>query len=452
MTRTPRSLWISLLTLLVLVAGAVPTASAQTSTNSALTVFGECDVEADVADKRKTYSLYYENYKQEQFAAALPELRWMLRCAPVFAGPTVSDDRNLERAVKVYEAMAAQSEADQKKAYLDTAYVVIENALPLLEANEAASDNSEFKWVFMKGYFLQSHGQEMAEHRDEVVDAYFRAYKLDPQNIDPYYIDYMLGEFSRKGDMESLMELLGDVQERFGDDEARITLVNKYSDRVPPKERLAFLDQQLEREPDNAELLMKALRLNQEMGNRARMYELGEKLLENSPSADVYRMLGEMYVEDGQAGKAMEMYENLQSTDADLAAEDYYNMGSAQQELGRLSRARSYYRRALEQNSDFGQAHMAIGDLYASAVNKCSGGQLEREDRAVYWLATDYYQKAKSVSSNLASAANTKINTYRNYYPSAEDLFFWDKSAGDRYQVNYGCYSWIGETTTVRKQ
>ena len=128
--------------------------------------------------------------------------------------------------------------------------------------------------------------------------------------------------------------------------------------------------------------------------------------------------------------------------------EIYFNMGIAQQQEGRLSRARTYFRRTLEIDRNYGAAYMAIGDLYVTAVSSC--GSFEREDRAVYWLVTDYYDRAASVDPTVAGSAQRKSRQYRAYYPDQEALFFKGWEPGQRYMVDYGCYSWIAEATTVK--
>ncbi|NBC85192.1 MAG: hypothetical protein GVY25_03275, partial [Bacteroidetes bacterium] len=59
---------------------------------------------------------------------------------------------------------------------------------------------------------------------------------------------------------------------------------------------------------------------------------------------------------------------------------------------------------------------------------------------------------AKQVDSNLASTANNNIQTYRRYMPTQEDIFYVDEwEVGQSIRIDYGCYSWINESTTVRQ-
>ena len=77
-------------------------------------------------------------------------------------------------------------------------------------------------------------------------------------------------------------------------------------------------------------------------------------------------------------------------------------------------------------------------------VSSCSDSPLG--GREVYWLATDYYQRAKAKDSNVASKANTKISQVKKSYPTIDDLFTYGITEGQSITVK--C---LGETTTARK-
>ena len=214
---------------------------------------------------------------------------------------------------------------------------------------------------------------------------------------------------------------------------------------------MAFLEDQLAKNPDDLEIVNELFDIYRQLGEREKMYDLGERLLEMEPSAAVYRQIAQMRLGDAEYEEALALYEQaLAMPGAEPKAEDYYNMGIAQQNLGSLARARTFFRQAIEVNPNFGRAYIAIGDLYAQAVSECGGAAMSREDKAVYWLAVDYYQRAKSQDPSVSGAADQKINTYRRYFPTEEEKFFNNWTAGNRITVNYGCYSWIGESTTVR--
>ncbi len=176
-----------------------------------------------------------------------------------------------------------------------------------------------------------------------------------------------------------------------------------------------------------------------------------DRLLALKQDARTFHTVGKLYLDDGEPAKALEYFRQaMQQPDVqEIARELYYNAGIAEQQLGRLSNARTYFRRALQADPNFGKAYISIGDLYAQAVSEC-GSQLEREDRAVYWLATDYYERARQVDPSVTNEASQKLNTYRRYFPNQEDLFFKGWKVGQPYRIDYGCYAWINEETTVK--
>lgn len=77
------------------------------------TVFAQSDDGVECTDdeneRRIHYSLYYESYKAGDYESALPELLWILECAPSFGGPT-PDDRNIRRGIEVYDSLAVRAD------------------------------------------------------------------------------------------------------------------------------------------------------------------------------------------------------------------------------------------------------------------------------------------------------------------------------------------------------
>ena len=159
-----------------------------------------------------------------------------------------------------------------------------------------------------------------------------------------------------------------------------------------------------------------------------------------------------MRLDDGDTVDAIRLYnESLEMPGgADAAKEVYFNIGIAHQQEGRLANARTQFQQSFRADPTYVQALIAIGDLYVTSVQGC--GSFEREDRAVYWLAADYFDRAAGTSSLEAfkSQARNRVSSIRRFFPTAEDKFFKSWNPGDKYAIDYGCYSWIGESTTVR--
>ena len=99
---------------------------------------------------------------------------------------------------------------------------------------------------------------------------------------------------------------------------------------------------------------------------------------------------------------------------------------------------------AIEKDASLaGKANLLIGTVWYQA--KCSGNEIEQ--RAKFWVATDYLQKAKNASPELASEADELIRTCRVYFPAVEEAFMYDLQDGQSYSFSCGGMS---ATTTVR--
>lgn len=399
-------------------------------------------------DKKVHYSLYYEDFKNQNFESALPNLKWIIEKVPAYPS---NDDRNFERLAETYAGIAGNAESEElKKAYLDSALAVFDMAGPTLQ--EAGADFDEVDWLIKKGRFIQEHSESLPDAASNLGGIYLAAYETAGCEMDPYYVRVIIDNHVRSDQKQQAVDLMDEAEACYSDNAEMMTYITEVRNTIfeSPDERMAFLEDRLEKNPEDIEIVSELFEIYLQLGERDKAAELGQTLLAMQPTARTYRLLAKMHLEDGEAAEALELYEKaLELPGAEELRRDiYFNMGIAQQQMGRLQNARADFRRSLEEDPSFGQAHIAIGDLYVTAVSEC--GSFERDDRAVYWLAVDYYERAKATDPNLASQANQKISTYRRTFPDQEMLFFKNWEPGQSITINYGCYSWIGETTTVR--
>ena len=402
------------------------------------------------------YSLYYESYKNKDYTTALPYLKWIIRCAPGFAGPGKNDDRNFDRAVKLYQGLADNTEdATTKRAYLDTALVYFDTAASTLQ--DAGADFSEHEWLRNKGRFIQQNAEFLDDIQGEVGGLYRQVYDGDPSLLEPmsFYVNTIIANYARDDQKDMAVDFMESVESSHGSDQEVVDVIASWRERLfdSPEERMAFLEDQLAKTPDDLAIIDELLDIYTELEERDKLSDMLARRISIAPSPKVHITAGIMKLNDGDARGAMDEFKaalDMPGGD-EFAKEANYNMGNASRELGNLSQARTYYRRALQADRSFGQALMEIANVYAEAVRDCGGSKMEREDRAVYWLVADYLERAGTTDSSLRSRASQTIKQYRPYFPAAEDLFFKGWTAGDSYAIDYGCYSWIGETTKVRK-
>lgn len=107
------------------------------------------------------------------------------------------------------------------------------------------------------------------------------------------------------------------------------------------------------------------------------------------------------------------------------------------------STARSYANQVLQVEPRNGEAMLLIGDAIASQSGDCD----VPERWGVYWLAYDYYHKAKSLDSSVSDKANDRIARSMAHFPSQGEAFFHQLTDGQSFQVACGG---LNESTTVR--
>lgn len=407
-------------------------------------------------DKAMHYSLYWENLKNENYADARPNLQWILDHAPGFPK---GDSRNYERAIRLYTGLAKQAEdGNKQKAFIDTAATILRTAPKKMEAAELSYD--PYEWEIEKGRFLQVNEALLSSNLDGLKTAayhYEKAFELAPERIDPYYINQVIQNYADANKQSEALAFIEKVEAKRGDDDAVQQILSSARDDIfgkNPQARVDFLRSKLDENPSDTKLQQQLFATLMDEGYTQEASQFADTLLQqDSLSAETYLQIANMQLNDGRPSDAISTYEMAIDNGAELSHQDYYNLGTAQRRAGNLSQARRYYREAINQQSDFGQAYIAIGDLYVQAVSDCGGSSnMSRKDKAVYWAALDMYQRAKQVDASLASTANSKIRTYSQYMPSQEDIFYMDEwEVGRNIRIDYGCYSWINETTTVRK-
>lgn len=430
---------------------------------AALLVFGSWGSTAQAQDsqpneqeKAMHYSLYYENFKNDDFQSAKSDLFWIIENAP---GYPKGDDRNFERQFELYKGLAEEASDDENRlAYLDTAATVLATAPEKME--EQGVNFEQFEWEILRGRFLQEYEDTLPDLSStslkDPIAHYREAFNLAPKEINPYYIRQVLRAYVDNNDQQKALSFANTVEQKRGDDEEVSKILSSVRDDIfgdNPQAQVAYLEDQFEANPDSLALMQDLFNAYVEQGSVSNASELAPQLMEEDVPAETIREIAQMRLEDGRPEAALEAYEKLTSdTDGSLTAEDYFRRGRAYEQMDQLSKARSEFRNAIEARSDYGRAYIAIGDLYTSAVSDCSGEELSRNDKAVYWAAVDKYQKAKEVDSGVASTADSKISTYRKYFPTQEDIFYRDEwEEGGNFTIDYGCYSWIDETTTVRR-
>lgn len=175
-------------------------------------------------------------------------------------------------------------------------------------------------------------------------------------------------------------------------------------------------------------------------------FTMAKEMHTTNPSAASAEKMGIMSLKNKQYEEAETFFKQaLELAQDESKKVDYYiELAQAQSSRGKYGEARKNARKAASLKEGFGLPYIMIGDMIAGS-SSC-GGEDACQQKAIYWLAVDYYNKAKAVDPSVASKANQKVATYKKYFPSKEDCFFGGTKEGD--MISIGC--WIGESTKAR--
>ncbi|MBO5816880.1 MAG: hypothetical protein J6R26_02905 [Paludibacteraceae bacterium] len=165
------------------------------------------------------------------------------------------------------------------------------------------------------------------------------------------------------------------------------------------------------------------------------------------PTSESAAGCAQMCIKKGDLNGAVEYYMDALSkvTDQDDKADYLYRLANVYVSLKNYQQGVSYAYQALDINAEDGRCYLLIGICYASA--KIYNDPILQ--RSVFWVACDMFQKAKSVDASCSSDANKLIATYRQYFPSKEDIFFHKElNEGSAFRVG----GWVNKSTICRSK
>ncbi len=407
-------------------------------------------------------SLYYEFYKQwkasdyknEAWKDVIKPWRWVfLNCPKSTKNIYLHGEKLMEQIIK------NETNKERKEKYIDTLMMLYDKRI---------------EYFGNKGYVLGKKGSDLYRLRPsayeetynilkEAVDLegnetngpvliyYFRAAekmvkagKADTSLLVEIYdkassiIEHNLKKYKASGKTSKITyweNIQGNIElsfEPYGSCDDMVSLYQvKYNDA-----------------PNDVELLKKIVKtLDKKDCTDSPFYlEVLQKLNNLEPSALTAELIAKLYIKQEkftEAAKyleqAVKLYEDINDkTDARFLLANVYF------QLKNYPKARAEAYEVLKVRPNDGKSYILIGDMYAASAKECGDNDLT--SKAPYWAAVDKYIKAKSVDPSVAELATTKINTFSQYFPATETVFFYDLEKGDSYTVD----CWINETTTVR--
>lgn len=404
----------------------------------------------------KNLSLYRTYAKQKAYEDALPYWRFVVKNCP-YSSKNIFID-----GPKIFNYLIAEAEnEEEKQKYIDSLMIVYDLRIKYYPKK--------------RGYILGRKGVDLFKHRNQDPEAMEKVYKILKESVE------LRGAKSSPAVLIALMNTACFLYHNDRLEKAEVIntyaktndVVGKILEKRPDNSFLKsakenineiFMDcdvadcqsldeifgPKLEAKPNDIDLLNNIYNLfssNSCTGSKV-YYKAFENLLQLDSSATKFNEFADLAKGSGDYQKAAKYLKKaINMEDEDKKKANYYLKLAdiTFRYLDNYPVARKYARKAAELNEESGRPYMLIGYIYASTED-CTAKKLNK--KAVYWLAVDYFKKAKQIDPSLEEEANKSINTYRQYFPDKEEIFFNGLDMGASYKI--GC--WINESTTIRTQ
>ncbi|HRX10513.1 MAG TPA: tetratricopeptide repeat protein [Draconibacterium sp.] len=412
-------------------------------------------------------SLYTEFYKQGDYQSALPHWKILYNKYPK------STSNIYIHGAKVYEYLIENAKTDaERDKYLDEYIKGYDQRLKyfggkgfilgrkgtawlkykLDESRTTPIEGEELKQVMQKGYdwLNESVNEEKAQTELPVLlllmqttRSLFKLGALPKETVvlnyekTNKYLNEIIAKDTDKDRVKNAVEIQPYIENLFStsgaaDCEALISIFTpQFEENINDAEFIKSMLRRLRKAKcDESELAEKAT---------TKLYEL-------EPSAEAAFNMAHEYLRKDDIANAKKYYDQAisQETDTKLLASYYYERALLLYiKESKYQEAREMARKAISLDPDLCEAYILIGDIYARSSSSFNGTNLEKS--AIFWVAVDYYNKARRIDDCAADAAN-KAADYKKYFPNKEDAFMEGLQDGQSYKVG----GWINETTTVR--
>lgn len=407
-------------------------------------------------------SLYYEfykqwkssNYKNESWKDAVTPWRWVFINCPKSTINIYLHGENL-----VEELIKNETDKDKKEIYIDTLMLVYDKRI---------------QYFGKEGYVLGKKGVDLYKQRPT---AYEEAYEILKKSISleknsssgPSLIYYFRAAEKMVKAEKAEKALLVDIYDQIST--IIETNIKKYTEKGNAKsvtnwenikgnielsfepyatceDLISIYTVKFNETPEDVDLLKKITKIldKKNCTSSDLFFQSTENLHRLEPTAKSAELMGKMYIKREDYNGAAEYLQQAISLyeDDNDRADAHYLLANVYFQINQYSKARSQCYETIKIRPNDGKAYILIGDMYAASAKDCGDNDLTT--KVAYWVAVDKYYKAKSVDESVAELASTKINTFSQYFPALETIFFYDLKKGDTYTV--GC--WINETTAVR--
>ena len=412
----------------------------------------------DSAECIKYLSYYTEYYKQKNYDSALPNWRQAYRlCPPTARYSLLSDGTTLLKRVLQQNSR----NPIYREALVDSIMKIYDERIQYWPKYVTSSLNNKALDMYN---FIKDDPQTLYDgltsalnqlgknarpnlflfQISTAVDLY-KDGKLDPESVINAYETAVesIAAMTPKNDVEkrSNEKVVSDIESLF------ITSQVASCDNL-----IALFTPRFEADPQNVDLaknIVKMMGITEGCTDNDLFLNAVTVMHNTEPSHVSAYNLYKLYAGRADVENAVKyMTEAIENAESDAVTDGgyQYELAAFCYKNGQNAKAYAAAQAAAELDPSFaGKAYMLIGTIWGSTP--CSGNDIEQ--RAKYWVAVDYMNKAKAADETLADAANDMIRQYAAYYPQTAEAFMYDVTDGQSYTVSCGG---MRAVTTVRTQ
>lgn len=405
---------------------------------------------------KRSYTLYKEFHRQQNYKDALPHWMKTIEVCPKFSTSIWSDGEKMFR-----DRIESSEDPLTREVLIDSLMWVLDRRIEYFGTNPR----------FPEGYILGNKGILLLSYRKEDVKSGYeilkRSVELMGKASKPpvvltlmqasrqLYVDGLIDAPQVLQDYELVMNVVDANLKEHPKDPLFVTAKNGIethftkSGAADCDALVALYEPQFEANKADEEWLRKISRQLRKAGcTDALLYmQTSEALYAANPDADAGHNLAVMFMKKEDYDKAAQYLEHAIEIgqDSDELADMYYVLAQINyMHYKQYRTARQLAQQAIDARPNWGDPYLLIGQIYIAARDEAFADDFDRS--TVFWAAIDKFAKARQVDPEVADKANDLIRTYSQYFPNNELLFFHTLKDGDPYKVG----GWINEATTVR--
>jgi len=306
------------------------------------------------------------------------------------------------------------------------------------------------EWAYSRGldfspdhayyYTALIHLYKIQGRLDEGLSLSKTLIELQPDSASSYKIR---GELYRLNqDIESAVDSYNKASElNPKDQETQQILSDLYKQRGDITELIATLEKVVEQISDNTNKRIELAKAYTQIGEYTKAVEQLQFVISKEPeNIPALELIGDAYQNLKQYSNAISTYKKILGIQIN-DKKNLCNLAMSYSGAEQYTTALTQVQKALSIDPGYGLAYLTKGMIYENAADKCVAkrdGKISFDDKLVYKMAYDEYQKAKK-DMQWKFDANKRIEYVELSIPKREDYFMHKNQTKPRGE----CYNWI---------